>query len=530
MSYRNLMSSGSFLSYSLPCFAAETETGSDTFKWVTTTAVDKFKKNVELSKPERIAGYLRAMANEDRDTPIELTDERIIALAMSTPAEEGEKHSDHEHRLLSILIQDNDTAVTDDSEAEADAEGEQPDTDADASDDNDNDADADNDAGDDKPASVSSVDVRAEPAADVKSFARQVASKLATSEEFLRELKADMDAGEKVKRAPLVLMLIVRKLYSNEEMAGWPIPNTTWKEKHNNPDKRQISQRDPESGEWKNKTVGFYDLVFSNLPEGNKLDNDIRAIQKRKTDNNSTWRALDDNHANSEKKAREARRTSGRTLLRRAVALHMQFEAVKNSLPEIKCTYMLVKDTKTGKQVPTNSTYPILIRETKPSQTEGDGEAAPRGTTASVTQFLGFKVSDALDPVKVKEKGSVYDAFIGSSGKGSQDDDADNKETAKKMDVESAVDMLGLFSHWTDVSGNVDQLRKRMRADVHVMQSVCRAALELHPLYLQFKAPFDAAEAGDEARANALLANRAKAEQAKPAKPAPAKPALAKAS
>lgn len=404
-------------------------------KFVVTATADfaGFTEGQKLSTPGEIASYHRALVNMERDTAehTTLTDVQIVACVMSVQGDNAEAES----KRLEAL------------EALEDA------SDLDAMDDADK-TDAVPAKGDDVPA---------EKESEVKAEAIRAAHKGAGSDVLQSEFSALIAAGKKLKQGPLSLLLILQKVYTSEDMASWPRPGTSWRTRapgsNEVVDKRRIFVT-TKNGR-KPSTVGFYDLMFRAMPVGKALSDKIEAIDDAEAKRNE-WLKEKPHDRAAERKSAVGDQTQGRSLLRRAVRLGLQFQACEG-LQGI--TVYWAKD-KNG--TPKDTRYPIMIRDDA-----GDGSASP----FSIDQFLGFDPSYAKDAGNVAKEGGVYEALVASGGSGEPETPTNNAP----MDIELFIAETGMMCGYHEEVEHGATIRKQLlKKDEHGKRAFLVSYVELH--------------------------------------------------
>lgn len=424
-----------------------------TIEHVTTSGDYGFKANLKLKKSESIAKYLRAVANEGRDSPITMDDATLLQVVESVELKADETRDDIEVLRVEAIeaaearLSTGDAEVSEEETTEEEVEGEAtPEGVA---------TDAETGKDVPLPAAVKLESIDAEAAEFIKPAA--------ASAEFNKELDDDIAAGDKVKQAPLNMMLQARKVWG-KLLDGAPVPGMKAGDPslgNRLPDKRRTVTK-KKNGGFTDKWVSIYDKMFDYLPRGKAIAAEKKLIEESETKANKY--TGQQTRRENDLKTLNSQRTNGITLLKQGIALHLQLLEV-GMLPGVTVEYLKEKDGK-----PRNTRFPIWVRD--PSDPENS-------ETLAVTSFLALDPAKARDPENVTKKGGVFKALITSGARGTRDDEGGGKNKLPPIDsVDLAEEAVASFVTFLENRVNRTAILKRLNEKDS--DAFRRSMVELH--------------------------------------------------
>lgn len=426
---------------------------------LTTSDAFGFKDKLRLRKPESIAKYLRAVASFDR-SPITLADDALMQVVEAVNIE-GMSDDDIEIARVEAIINAQDKLDGGDNET-VDEEATEDETVEEEAEEIDTGTTGGNEIP--LPAAVKVESIDTEAAAFI--------ADAAASKEFNDELNSDIAAGDRVKMAPLNMLLVLRKVYG-AKLDTAPMPGTKAGDPdlgNRLPDKRRTVTK-KKNGGFTDKWISIYDKMFDHLPKGKEINSELKLIDESETKANKyTGKAI---YRENEAKTLRSQRTAGITLVRQSIALHLMLYEV-NNLPGIKAEYLADKD----KVTPRNSRFPIWVRD--PSDPE-------LSETLAITSFLALDPAKAKDAENVKKKGGVYKALITSGARGTSDDESGSNKLPP-FDIDIAEEAVASFV--TFMSDRVNRAAILKRLNEKDSDGFRRSMVELHvetkPYYDKF--------------------------------------------
>lgn len=170
----------------------------------------------------------------------------------------------------------------------------------------------------------------------IQSEAKRLAQMV--DETFSTQVEQTFEAREIMKRAGLVWLLELRRVYSDEEMDSLPVPGT---DTGNNPDKYKRSANTG-TGERQSPVGAFYLDWFDETPMGKHINGQIKAIKDAKSKAVGADLTLNDNVPKRDAMLNkwEARRTNGVTQVRLAVNIWLKMRSISEYLPNVEVEFL----------------------------------------------------------------------------------------------------------------------------------------------------------------------------------------------
>lgn len=288
-----------------------------------------------------------------------------------------------------------------------------------------------------------------------------LAKKLNEDDQFNEELMACVDAIMKNKTTAVDMYAQLHRVLSKDELDSMPMIGTELKDVEGTnfrPDK--VKTKDKVSGV-EITTVWSNDFV-SALAHVKPWEAELADVTKELASSGSFKKYA--NTSKAELRALQStltgKRNGVRSMLKRAVNLHHNFEAV-SGMPLVTIEW-IPGTKKAGILIPSKFGVGSFSEKEGFYATNSPKcfwmypkGAASKGKEYSVTQLINFDVEMALKG----EGGGTYADLIATLSKGSDEPGTDNGD-GSKMDIEEAVGTAQRFSNFLDVKDNLANYRR----------------------------------------------------------------------
>jgi hypothetical protein len=280
-------------------------------------------------------------------------------------------------------------------------------------------------------------------------------------EQFHAEVRDSIDATVKAKATAVSLYAQFKRLYTKDEMNGWPYPGT---------DKETVpANHSPDKVKKFTKTGQEIVIVWTNdlvsaMPEGKEFETQIENVKTEKKAPGSVPALKGKSKKDMADIVAGAtqRRNALRNMVKRSIALHHQLEAVIG-MPKIGFTWQKGNFAGIAKSVITlPEEYGKGTMGSKPVQvTMGPkpiwlypSDSPSEGIDFSVTQFLNFDVNAAI-----QAGGSLAD-LVATSATGAQEAEGEEEGDGHDMSIDVAQVTFSQAVNFLNVKENVANLRR----------------------------------------------------------------------
>lgn len=315
-----------------------------------------------------------------------------------------------------------------------------------------------------------------------------LANKLDEDDKAQEEITACIDATMKAKASAVDVYALFRRIYTKDELDAMPYPGTEAKDVGEN-QKPDIVKTTDNTGKKITKT--WTNDFVSTLRRGKELENKIVDIKKEQKTPGSVpaLKGKGSEGLAAELSDATARRNALRNMVKRAISVHHQYEAI-NAMPLVSIRWIKGKDGQTvmpdkcgtakGRPV-TGAPKPLWMFTT--------ADAGEDGRDFSVTQML------AMDPAKALKAGGTLADLVATAATG-----ADTPEGETQLTVDDFVSSVADFSTVLNKRENMALLLTKVApvkdeddtsAD-DLLESICRLYLNLAPIYNKNKSRYEA--------------------------------------
>lgn len=290
--------------------------------------------------------------------------------------------------------------------------------------------------------------------------------KMTTNAEFMAEVDVLLQAERVKKASPVRLLAFLYRIYTKAEMDGMPMPG--YDEEHAKDTPYKADKRSIKAGTGEPITTVWINDLASTMPQGKVADQDLDDLSKEKAAPGSIARFKGMKKADFAdlKSGATADRNSLRSLLRRSIKMHHQWNAVAK-LNSVGIRWIKGSASK-GIKMPTKlgigndlgTNFTLVSSGPKPIWIY-DGEDSSEGRDFSVTQLNAFQPSKIMKA----EDETMMTALLATAGKGSDDDSGtDTEGTGEDDTAEQAITFGQRLAHFFGKVENKATITKAMAA------------------------------------------------------------------
>lgn len=313
-------------------------------------------------------------------------------------------------------------------------------------------------------------------------------SKLEADDEFQSELTDCIDAVMKNKTTAIDVYAQFRRILTKEDMDGAPFPGTDKDTVFGNHRPDKVVRVDQTGKEI--VTVWTNDFV-SALGRGKQYEGIIDEVKKeQKTPGSTQYKGKSKKELASLLSDATARRNAMRSMVKRALAFHHQFEAIA-AMPQVEIEF-IPGEGSSATLIPdrfgVNSHKGIKVTGApKPIWIYPKG-AASNGRDFSVTQVLAFDTAKAL---KGENGGSMAD-LVATAGTGAGTGEGEAAVTLDDF-VKLAPDFWNVLNDRANMATLLKMVapKKDDTAPDDLLESVCSVYLALKPIYDKNKTRYE---------------------------------------
>ncbi len=282
-------------------------------------------------------------------------------------------------------------------------------------------------------------------------------------EEFHREVAECIAAVVKGKTTAIDMYAQFRRIYSKVELDSMPVPGTELEHVTGNQKPDKIKTKD-QTG--KPITVVWTNDFVSAMPEGKEFEGKLDDIAKEvKAPGSVAWlKAFTSKKDIAALKSEyTGKRNALRSMVKRAISLHHQWEAVQG-MPLVSCEWIPGKQKERAISVPVAfgegelKDATLVTKAPKPIWISPKGKPSD-GRDFSITQFLAFDVALAL---KGENGGSMAD-LVATAGRGVGDGEGGEGEgDGVDMTGDVAQVTASQFYNWLNVREHQAEVLKKI--------------------------------------------------------------------